>query len=355
MFIFGKNYTKKEILEKIGDISQIGGMKNYEYADGVSKGIRAIDMDNGNGLEITVLLDRCLDIGKAAYKGASLIWKSAIRETHPSYYDKEHLEWMKTFFGGLLVTCGLTYFGNPCNDNDEQLGLHGRISNTPAHEIISEGLWKGDDYWIYIKGKVREANINGYKLEMERKISMKIGDNKIYIEDRIENFGYKTSPLMTLYHLNFGFPLIDAGTVLELFEHKTVMYLDDAVNYKENYTVFFEPSDCFNWRVYLHDLAADSEGNCTALIANNSFRNNRGLGLYLKYNKGNLPYLNEWVMMSKGDYVVGIEPCNAPGRGRNIERKEKYLRFIEPGQIIINKIEVGILENNNEISAFINK
>jgi hypothetical protein len=39
------------------------------------------------------------------------------------------------FFGGLLTTCGLTYFGDPGRDGDEELGLHGRYSAQSARSL----------------------------------------------------------------------------------------------------------------------------------------------------------------------------------------------------------------------------
>ena len=353
MKLFENKYSKQEILEKVGDISQIGGIKQYEFTDGVLKGIRAVDLKNGNGLDMTVLLDRGIDIGDAKYKGASLVWKSSTKETHPLYFDKDKDEWLRTFFGGLLVTCGLTYFGPSCEDEGEKLGLHGRISNIQAYNISTDSNWKGDDYWIWVKGKVREAVVFKDKIEMERKISMKLGEDKVYIEDTIENIGFKKSPLMALYHMNFGFPLIDNGSKLELFKHKTILYLDDAVKYKDNYKEFTNPVNGFIQQVYLHDLASDKEGNCQALIINRNFKNGEGLGLYIKFNKNNLPFLNEWKMMGKGEYVVGVEPTNAPVRGRETERREGYLKFIEPGQEIRNRIEIGILKSNVEIDDYI--
>ena len=349
MDLLGKKYTKQEILERIGDISQIGGIKKYEFSDGVSKGIRALDFKNGNGLDITVLIDRGLSISDASYRGISFVWKSGNKETHPLYYDQEGYEWLKTFIGGLLETCGLTYFGEPCKDNGQTLGLHGRISNIQAYNVSTDGVWEGDDYHIWVKGRVREASVFGDKLELERKISMKLGEDAINIEDSIENIGFKDSPLMTLYHMNFGFPLIDNGTKLELFDHKTILYLENATKFKNDYKAFIDPVDSFKQQVYVHDIASDSGGNCNIVIINNKFAGSKGFGIHLKFNKDNLGLLTEWKMMGKGEYVVGIEPGNAPVRGRAVERKEGYLKFIKPGQVVKNEIEVSILKSNDEI------
>src|SRR4030067_1622952 len=127
MKLFGKKMKKNDILKRIGDISQIGGLKSYELNDGPSKGIRAIDFKTPCGLDFTTLIDRGMDISHLNYKSIPICWKSATRETSPIYYESRDFEWLRTFFGGLITTCGLTYFGQPCVDEGEALGLHGRI------------------------------------------------------------------------------------------------------------------------------------------------------------------------------------------------------------------------------------
>ncbi|MHB8279268.1 MAG: hypothetical protein ACYDIA_16685 [Candidatus Humimicrobiaceae bacterium] len=62
MNIFGKDLSKNEIIKKIGDISQLGGIKSYEFSDGKAKGIRAVDLKSPCGIDMTVLLDRAMDI-----------------------------------------------------------------------------------------------------------------------------------------------------------------------------------------------------------------------------------------------------------------------------------------------------
>ena len=55
------------------------------------------------------------------------------------------LEWLYSFAGGLLTTCGLTHVGGPEEDEFGRRGLHGRISNLPAtvESIVQPDLAAG--------------------------------------------------------------------------------------------------------------------------------------------------------------------------------------------------------------------
>ncbi len=136
--LFGRAMTRNYILERVGDISQIGGVRVVELADGRERGVRAAQFRTASGLDFTVLIDRGMDIDRADYKGTPLCWRSATQSAHPAYFEPEGLQWLRSFFGGLLTTCGLTYAGHPTTDEGEELGLHGRISNVPARNIQVE-------------------------------------------------------------------------------------------------------------------------------------------------------------------------------------------------------------------------
>ena len=95
MYLYKKKYTRNELRQKIGDIYQVGGVKKYEYSDGVSKGVRAVDIKNGNGFNATVLLDRGMDISHLEYKGAPICWNSSTFETSPVFYESKGIEWQR--------------------------------------------------------------------------------------------------------------------------------------------------------------------------------------------------------------------------------------------------------------------
>ena len=259
-----------------------------------------------------------------------------------------------SFYAGLLTTCGLLNIGNPCTDDGEELGLHGRISNIPFEKISIEEKWTDDDFIISIQGKARDAVFKGNKLEMSRKITTCMFNPKITIEDSIINLGYKVSPLMILYHINIGYPLLDSITSLLFKKLKTIPLDENSAKGIDDCYKFDESVTGFNDEVLFHEISADKDGNANIAIVNQAFNNNEGLGLLVKFNKNNLPYLTQWKHLEKGEYVCGIEPCNSFVRGTARERKEKKLLSIEPGEQKSIKLEFNILRSNNDVGKFKN-
>jgi len=348
MKIFKKDFKKDELLKKIGDIEQLGGIKLYEFSDGLRKGVRAADFESPCGLDMTILIDRGLDISKLSYKAIPINWKSATRESSAIYYESRGDEWLRSFFGGLLTTCGITYMGDPCID-DEEIGLHGRISNLPAENVCTGGEWLDDNYKMWISGKVREVKTLGDKLELTRRITTWMDRPVVILEDTIENIGTKVSPLMVLYHINIGFPLLDRNS--RLYEKNTHVFTLDEESKKgiKDYMNFTEPVDHYKEQVFYHDIKEAPDGNCIIAFINEEFNDGNGLGLIIKYSKETLPYLVQWKQLGGGEYVCGLEPSNSFVRGRRIEKSEDRVRYIKPGEKQYFRLEFEVLESKKEI------
>lgn len=350
--LFGTEYTKKELLTRVGDISQVAGVRLHELSDGVERGVRAATLKTGSGLEFMALIDRGMDVSTATYNGQSLAWRSSTLDTSPAYFEEPELRWLRSFYGGLVVTCGLTYAGAPCTDQGKALGLHGRVSNTPAHTVNTGGEWDGDEYTFWIEGKVREAVVFGENIEMTRRISAKLGESKFLITDKVTNLGHQVTDHMILYHINAGFPVIDDGAklVAPALGYKTRDA--DAEIEKEKYASFCAPTAGFRERVYYIDMAADSAGNVCAALVNHNFNGGEGFGFYIKYPKNELPKFSEWKMMGQGTYVVGLEPANCWVEGRAKERERGTLQTLEAGEGREYHVEIGVLSGQAEISEF---
>lgn len=348
--LYNEEISKKELLKKVGDISQIGGIKLYEMIDGVSRGVRVANIKNAIGIDMNVIIDRGLDISDLRFNSIPIAWKSAVKETSPVYYESRGFEWLRTFYGGLLTTCGLTYAGIPCVDNGEELGLHGRIANLSAENIFTDFLWDEDNCLMSIQGVVREAKVFGDKLENKRKITVWMNKPKIVVEDTIENIGSDPSPLMIIYHINIGFPVLDSSSILLESEAIVAPRDHEAEKGLKEYNRFSKPAPGFKEQVFSHDIKADNEGNSNIAIVNEKFNNGNGIGIWVKYNKNNLPLLGQWKNMGCGEYVCGIEPSNCNTSGRKENRDCGELKFIEPGEKKNFRIEFNILNSIEQIN-----
>jgi hypothetical protein len=343
--IFGKKYSRSELLQKVGDISQIGGVTLLNLEDGSQRGVRAAEFKSGTGLRFVSLFDRGMDISQADYSGLPLAWRTPNGDVHPSYYQPENLEWLRTFQGGLLATCGLTYLGAPCVDQGEKLGLHGRFSTLPARENSSGGYWDGDEYFMFTEGVMREAVIFKENLSLRRRIECKLGESRFFVKDIIRNDGFIKTPFMILYHMNFGFPLIDEGTELITPAKKVIARDKDAEAGLKKYNIFDPPIQNYAEQVFYHELESDSDGFVTVKIINKKIGN--GFGVYVKYPLDQLPNFIEWKMMGQGTYAVGVEPANCYVEGRSVERERGTLRYLEPGDEKEILLEIGIIDNKS--------
>jgi hypothetical protein len=350
--LFGREYSRQELLERVGHISQIGGTRLYQLADGNQKGVCAIDFDTGTGFRFTVLPDRGMDISAASYQGRSLCWLSPTGEVAPAFFEPEGLGFLRSFFGGLVTTCGLSYMGAPCTDGTEELGLHGRIGNTPARNLCHGGDWEGDEYALFAQGNVTEVAFYGAHLTLTRRISALLGENCLRIHDVVENHAFEPSPLMLLYHINIGFPVVDE-TAQIIAPTRDVKPRDaEAEKAEADYARFLPPTPGYREKCYYHDMQPDSEGLVRVAIANREFNEGRGMGVYIKYPKSELPRFTQWKMLGQGAYVTGLEPGNGYPDGRAKARADGSLRFIDPGEKVEFHVEIGVLTSVEQIDEF---
>ncbi len=330
--------NRSEVLKYVGNIAQLGGCRHYTLNEGLARGMRATDINTGSGLQYTVLPDRAMDISMTTFKGNNLVYITCNGETHPSYYDPDGIGWLKTFGGGLITTCGLTYLGSPCTDENETLGLHGRISTTPASQYADHSGWEGNMYVLKLKGIIEEGHLFGNKLRMEREIYSVLGENTIHLKDKITNLGNKPSPITLLYHMNFGYPLLSEDTELIIDPSVTFPRDPEAERGLKEFKSFTKPQKSFNEQVFYHTMMGNKTNEATIAIRNRKINT----VVTIHFNTGQLPYVTQWKMMAYGEYVLGIEPGNVHSKSRTTLRKENLLPFLQPGEGEIFELEVHI-------------
>jgi hypothetical protein len=344
--LFGKQWTRRELMERVGDISQLGGIRNVTLSDGNENGARAIEVRTGTGFRFTVLSDRGLDISEAEFAGRSLCWRSSTGDVAPAFFEPEGLGWARGFFGGLLVTCGLANAGPPGTDEGQALGLHGRISYVPARNVYAAGEWQGDEYVMWVQGKVSEAMALAPKVTLSRKISTKLGSNRLSIEDTIENEGYAPAPFMILYHINFGFPVVSGDTILLAPTKNVVTMAREKVSQPDQWRRFQDPTPGFQELVLRHEMVPDADGYVTAALVN---KERDSFGAFVRYRLKELPHFWEWKMMAQGVYVVGLMPANCWVEPRAEARQRGELTFLQPGEVVRQQVEIGVCASAAEV------
>lgn len=353
MNIAGKEYTRAQALERVGNLTQLGGARHYTLSEGRAKGTAAVDVETGTGFRFTVLPDRGMDMPAATFNGINLVYRTPNGEANPAFYDPHGSEWLRAFFGGLLTTCGLTHLGGSVKDGAEELGVHGRHTGVPAQQVVDLSGWEGDEYVIRLRGVMEECLLFGDNIRLTRTITTRIGSRRLEIVDQVENFGFKKSPFHILYHINPGFPLLGPESEFVVSSREVKPHREADAPGIPDCRRFSCPIPDFTELNFTHMIEPDGDGRGYAGMLNRPLAG--GLGLYIAFDARELPFLNEWKQMGQGDYVVGMEPCNAPCENRVMLREMGLLKHLEPGEKREIRVEIGVLTGPAELDAFAKK
>lgn len=329
---------------KISNHHQLYGIETSVLDNGLGKGTRIAWINTGSGLRFKVVLDRGMDIVEAFYNQHSLAWLSHTGVTPPDPTTTSGMNWLRTFGGGLLTTCGLTHVGGPETDNYGERGLHDRISHCQAYveSIVQPDLY-GEINKMSITGRMLQSVVFGSHLELKRTISATLGSSKIKMKDEVTNLGNQPAPHMLLYHINFGWPLIDEGTKL-IWEGKWIPR-------ETNDTIFRNGCEFKTCKhpveehrgagesVAFIDLEADEKGICQYEVFNSKLP----LQVRVRFKKEQLPWLTNWQHWGENEYVTALEPGTHPPIGQSAARENNSLIFIQPRETKTYKLEIEVI------------
>ncbi|TMV44628.1 DUF4432 family protein [Paenibacillus mesophilus] len=345
MLLYGKQWTRRELEARAGNIGQLGGIRRWRLVEGKEAGVDVIQIRTGAGLEFEVTPEKGLDISLAELFGASVSWQSPSGNVHPMHYEPEGVGWLRTASGGLLMTCGLSHAGSPSDDETGSYGLHGRAHHTPARQVTAVEQWKGDELELRVSGIVEETSIAGSKLRLVREIISVMGQNRITIRDRVENFGFRPAPHLMLYHFNFGFPLLGEQTTVTL--PQALLDARDPGTPTDSCGRWQAPDANIVEQVFYHRLLMEKlaePGVAEARIHNPCFPMggvSRPLTVKLRWSADTLPLLVQWRMPGAGEHVLGLEPSNCIVGGREaVMRDNGSLPALQPGGSIEYKLEL---------------
>lgn len=336
--------NRQELLKKTGSMQQLAYVRKLEYKEGRSAGLNCIEVKNGP-LEFQILADKCMDMGQFSYKGMNLNFLSKPGLQGRNHYDTNGEEALRSIMGGMFFTAGLENICAPYSENGKDYPMHGRIRTTPAEHICSDAHWEKDRFILTVSGEMREAELFGENMVLRRNIETVYGEKTVTITDVIENQSYRPEPLMLLYHINFGYPLLDEGTEILIPTRKVIPRDEVSSGHEDEYDVMEYPKDNEPEYVFLHDPIADDDGIVKMCVINEK----QQFGLMISYSAEWLPYLMEWKSTASGDYAVGLEPSNSSVYGRSYHRRENDLHMLESFKTETNVLKFTVLDGADEI------
>lgn len=341
------SYQQKRAYQ--GELAQTFSLKEYVYAGGKAEGVRAADVANNAGVELTVLAGRCMDFGAFRYRGRGLNFFTPAGVVNSQFYDNRGEEFLRSFAGGFLTTCGLTEIGSGGECDGEQLGLHGRIGNTPAEQFGAAIEWESGEPRAVLSGVMRQARLFGENLRLHRRIVMGYDQKGFSFTDTVENIGFTTQPFMLLYHFNLGYPLVDEQAEIFLPASGTAPRNDRAAEGLDRWNRLQAPSPGWEEMCYLHTLKADKRGRSAAALYNHGLE----LGVVIRFDRALLDHFVEWKSMAAGNYVVGLEPTNGFVDGRAAAKAIGDLKVLQPGDRFAYDFTVEVLDSRAELDALL--
>lgn len=354
-------------LARYGSASgQAFGVQAITLEDGAERGLRCLDFRTGAGLRFRIVVDRAFDIASAEFEGVPLGWTSPTGLRHPGLHenaDESGLGWLRSF-SGLMVTAGLDHTLGPASEPADHynypgrshvgFGLHGRVANLPGRLLGYGEVWDGDRCTLWCEGEVRQAAVFGENLQLVRRIEAVVGDTCLTIRDQVTNLGFSPTPHMLLYHINLGYPLLDAGAeYLAPVRHTIWAAHEDRLETQGvGWRIQSAPRAGFGEQVFEHALAADNDGRVASALVNRTLRNGRGLGFVVETRQAEFPCQFQWQNFQEGLYALAIEPSTNHAPGRAFAHARDELIWLAHGETRSYSTTLGVLDGVRAIDAF---
>lgn len=304
----------------IGHPSQLWGVEETRLVGGKGDGMHLLQVRNAVGISFTVAADRCADVYRLSFRGTNMGFFSPNGYVAPAYYQESGKGFLKSFTAGFFTTCGFNNVGAPSVDAGEELPLHGTIGNTPAEAI----RWEETEDALHIHATVRDEVIFGRKLLLHRRLSCGKFKNWLKITDTVENTGDRDEPVMLMYHMNMGYPLLSESAQLTIPSDRVEQ--GTRVITGEEWKTVAPPSPQTPEVCYRHYYEPEKEA--MASIFNPAI----GKGLRIAFDPKDFPCLIQWNQFSYRDYALGLEPRSFSTGGKRNARQRGELTLLAPGQ-----------------------
>lgn len=190
-----------------------------------------------------------------------------------------------------------------------------------------------------MEGTVTQAAVFGEHLTLRRRIEADLDGCEFYLTDTVTNEGFSLTPHMFLYHINFGWPLVDEGTRFVAPIRRTRWYTDSVTEQRASYHRLPAPQPDFVEQVYEHELV-EWDGQYHAALLNQR----RQVGVQVSWDAAAFPRFLQWLHLRQGAYAVGLEPSTHHIEGAKTARMDGQASWLEHGQSRVYRSTVRVLD-----------
>lgn len=318
---------------------------------GLSEGVEVVEVDNGR-LRFVVLLTRGMGIWRAWCGDVELGWRAPVRgPVHPRWvnlWEPSGLGWLDGF-DELLVRCGLESNGAPEFDERGLLRypLHGKIANLPASRVeIAVDSETGE---IMVCGEVLETRLFFTKLKLSTTIKTAPGSAEFTVTDTVTNVAGVPGEMELLYHINFGWPLLDPGSHVILPIKRLAPRDAVAAAEIDRWDQYGPETPGKPETAYFIEPLGDGKGHTLATLYNESATR----GVRVGFNVNELPFFTLWKneQPSRDGYVTGLEPAvNFPNR-RSFEKTKGRVITLQPDESRVFNVSITALCTSDAVAA----
>lgn len=319
----------------VGNREQLFSVKESRLCGGRQDGVRVVDISNGGDLFVSVAADRCMDIPVVRYKGRCLNYVTPNGMSHPAYYQVFGEGWIEAFSGGLLYTCGLSHAGLKSDADWLTQKEHGCIANKPAEHLNIRVTEEENGPVAELSGTMVEATLAGVNLKLTRTIRIPYKTNEIEVIDVISNEGFRPAPHMQLYHCNMGYPLLQPDTVCSIDYSGVRGRTEFAEKCLPQLGQILPPQDELEETCYYYDVVPDETGWAHVRLTNRR----ENLKFTLSYRTAELDGFVQWNNFVKGEYCMGLEPCNCTIDGREDAIARDAVKTLAPGKSVEHRLK----------------
>ncbi|WES68994.1 aldose 1-epimerase family protein [Superficieibacter sp. HKU1] len=317
---------------------------------GKQEGSKVLTISSKDGLTIALSPTRGMNLLHVEGFGVRMGWDSPVKEVvNPAFINLESrngLGWLEGF-NEMMVRCGYEWTGHPVAADGQIYTLHGKVGNTPASQVEVE-VSDTAPYEIRVRGLVKESTFKKADLQTMTELRYIPGSNSFSLHDVLTNHADYPHDYQIIYHSNFGKPILEEGARFLAPMESISPFNDYAKGGLKAWQTYLGPTKGFDEMVFNIKPLSDTNHRTLAAVVNKA----GDKGASIQFDTRQLPVLTLWknTDTEKQGYVTGIEPGTSYAYPVTIEREQKRVKQLQPGESTQFDLTYTLLHSSSQVS-----